>query len=190
MHIASTHTLIRTRTLAHSFPVWPLLEDTAVDRKSSWFSSEPSSSLAEPSCSVRTWQTCVFPVHLCLSGLQPHTILTPVSAAKNKAETNKRSMACSQPHGGWATPRLHTTSPFYLSYSGWPCFSPMTLGVKAIWASRLRKGKAHRFERWLVSVYRKRVPEMHPRKFPTHTHPTQDLPSQVLGEAKLRNFRL
>ena len=70
-------------------------------------------------------------MYICVSqGCKPHTIVPPVSAPNNKAETSKKIVACSQPHGGQATPRLHAASLLFLPYcqTGPPPAPPLTLG--------------------------------------------------------------
>jgi hypothetical protein len=124
--------------------------------------------LRVPSCSART-QPAGF-LYSCVSQVRSHTLLPPVSAAKNKTETIDSLATCDQ------APTHLSSLP--LTTSDWPCFFPMTEGVKVVGTSTLWEGKAHSFERWMVGFCLQRVPEIHPCKFPPHLpHPGSPQPS-------------
>lgn len=152
--------------------------------------AEPSSAVAQPSCSARIRQTCVFPVHLCVSALQTtHNILPPSLLLKTRlkptgGEWHAASLMEEGPHpGSVALP------PLFIFCQASPVFPPEPLDL-AIWTSRLRK-KAHCFERWTVSFCLWKVSSCNSSvQIPPNTHPTQDLPRQILGEAKSRRFWL
>lgn len=74
-------------------------------------SREPGGSVAKPSSSARTWQTCVFPVHLCLSGLQtthpPFCLLSQLLKTRLKparGEWHAASLVEDVPHPGSMPP--------------------------------------------------------------------------------------
>lgn len=73
------------------------------------------------------------------------------------------------PHCGRATLLRLSLVPLTLfpSHSQTDSFFPTAPEGRVIRASRLRKGRACRFERWIVHVCLHRVPEIHPRQFPS-----------------------
>lgn len=152
-----------------------------------WFSREPGSLVAEPSCEQELARPVRF-LYICVSQVcKPHTILPPVSAAKNKAETSQRLEAQSQPHRERATPRLRATSVLCIVLADWPWLCPHNPWRKGHLDKQTQEGEGSQFfkDGWLVSVYRKRVPEIRPCKFPPQPpHPGSSQPSSWCSQTE------
>lgn len=107
----------------------------------------------------------ILPVQLRLSGSQTAPSFLLSVSLLLKAARSIESLATLRPS---YTPHLsHSSHTVRLTVS-----SPCPQEDRVTRTSRLRKGKACSFERWIVNVCLHRVPEIHPRQFPSQPpHP-------------------